>query len=90
MNVEAKKALLGKYAVLRADVLREEYRNMGTMLILVGGGSFAPESWLYKDNVCTVAADGHIQCWNWEDIERLATEEEIEAHRAIKKIQTRT
>jgi len=78
MEREDKEKLLGKYALLKAEVLKPEFRDLMSRVILVGYGAFSPEKWIDKDNVPTASVN-HLQCWDWDDIERLATEQEIEA-----------
>lgn len=79
LNREEKLALLGKYALLREEILQPDYRRLECRVILLGAGSFEPEKWADKENVCNISADGHVQCWNWRDIERMATEQEVVA-----------
>ena len=81
----AKRTLMGKYVLLIAEILRPEFRTIEGRLILLGAGSLKPETYIDKDNVCAMTvADGHIQCWNWIDIERLATDEEVIACKKAK------
>jgi hypothetical protein len=85
LTKEAKLGLLGKYAVLKEEILQPQYRSLEARIVKIGAGSFNPEMWVDKDNVCTISVDGHRQCWNWVDIERLATEEEIKKAKILGK-----
>ena len=87
MDLAIKKSLLGKYVLIRSEIVKPEFRDLGTLLVLVGGGCFEPESYLSKDYVCTLAANGHIQSWAWDEIDRVATDAEIEESKRYKVIE---
>lgn len=61
MDLNTKKQYLGKYALVRRELVRPDCCNLGFLLVLIGAGCFEPEQWLAKDNVSTVAANGHMQ-----------------------------